>query len=297
MRATIFAVAALLMAAPALAQVESREGIDLQNQILELRQELQNLQQLQSQTNGAAPVPAPVPTDSGNQAGTPPVANDAVAGLVVRVAALEEQMRTLQGRVEELANTQQRDHDDLAKQIGDLAFKLGQGGPAGAAPESGAPGAGVPGPESDGPGGGMDLSTPSPPPPPPPVKHTPEQALRQGSAALARRDYPAAEAAAREVLALGNGPRSADARFLLANALEGQHQYKDAAASYFAVYKIAPKSPRGAEGLLGVANALIGLNDNRDACQAVGKFSVEFPHADAGLKQRASSARKRAACK
>src|SRR5271170_3984988 len=145
MRATIFAVAAVLMAAPALAQVESREGIDLQNQILELRQELQNLQQLQSQTNGAAPVPAPVPTDSGNQAGTPPVANDAVAGLVVRVAALEEQMRTLQGRVEELANTQQRDHDDLAKQIGDLAFKLGQGGaPPGAAGLSGAPQGGPP---------------------------------------------------------------------------------------------------------------------------------------------------------
>jgi TolA-binding protein len=143
----------------------------------------------------------------------------------------------------------------------------------------------------------MDLSTPAPPPPPPPVKHTPEQALRQGNAALARRDYPAAEAAAREVLALGAGPRFSDARFLLANALEGQHQYKDAAASYFAVYKISPKSPRGAEGLLGVANALIGLNDNKDACQAVAKFSVEFPHADAGLKQRASSARKRAACK
>ena len=40
MRRTILAVAALLVAAPALAQIQSREGIDLQNQILELRQEL-----------------------------------------------------------------------------------------------------------------------------------------------------------------------------------------------------------------------------------------------------------------
>jgi TolA-binding protein len=297
MKTIVFAVAAMLLAAPALAQIESREGIDLQNQILELRQELQNLQQLQSQANGGAPVPAPVPTDNGTPPEAPPGANDAVAGLVVRVASLEEQMRTLQGRVEELANAQQRDHDDLAKQIGDLAFKLGQGGQPGAPPDAGAPGAGAPPPYQGGPASGMDLSAPQPPPPPPPVKHTPEQALRQGSAALARRDYPAAEAAAREVLALGAGPRSGDARYLLANALEGQHQYKDAAASYFAVYKAAPRTPRGAEGLLGVANALIGLSDNKDACQAVAKFSVEFPHADAALKQRAAGARKRAGCK
>jgi len=292
MRATILAAAAMLMAAPALAQIESHEGIELQNQILELRQELQNLQQFQSQTNNAAPVPAPVPTDNPNPAEAPPGANDAVAGLVVRVATLEEQMRSLQGRVEELANTQQRDHDDLTKQIGDLAFKLGQGGAPGAPPDAGAPP-----PDANGPAGGMDLTAQAPPPPPPPVKHTPEQALRQGSAALARHDYPAAEAAAREVLALGAGPRAGDARFLLANALAGQHQYKDAAASYFAVYKAAPKTPRGAEGLLGVANALTGLNDNKDACQAVAKFSAEFPHADAALRQRATSARKRANCK
>jgi TolA-binding protein len=121
--------------------------------------------------------------------------------------------------------------------------------------------------------------------------------LKQGSAALARRDYPAAEAAAREVLALGASPRAADARYLLARSLAGQHEYKDAAASFFAVYKASPRSPRGAEGLIGVANALAGLNDNRDACQAVAKFNAEFPHADANLKQAAASAHKRASCK
>lgn len=297
MRAIILAVAAMLMAAPAVAQIESREGIDLQNQILELRQELQNLQQLQSQANGGAQLPPPVPSDSGNPAVAPPGGNDAVAQLVVRVAALEEQMRALQGRVEELANTEQRDHDDVAKQIGDLAFKLGQGGVPGAPPAAPPDGGAPPPYPTNNLAGGMDLTTQAPPPPPPPVKHTPEQALRQGGAALARRDYPAAEAAAREVLALGPGPRSGDARFLLASALEGQHEYKDAAASYYAVYKAAPKSPRGAEGLLGVANALIGLNDSKDACQAVAKFSAEFPHADANLKQRAGSARKRAGCR
>jgi TolA-binding protein len=295
MKIIFVAAAAAMLAGPALAQIDSREGIALQNQILELRQELQNLQQLQSQTGGAPPMQAPVPDEGGAPSVGAGAPNDVAAQLVVRVSALEEQMRSLQGRVEELSNTEQRDHDDLAKQIGDLAFKLGQGG---AAPAPGAP-QGGPSPDPGAPSGppGMDLSTPAPPPPPPPVKHTPEQALKQGSAALARRDYPAAEASAREVLALGSGPRAGDARFLLARALAGQHEYKDAGASYFAVYKASPKSPRGAEGLIGVANSLIGLNDNKDACQAVAKFNVEFPHADANLKQAAASARKRASCK
>lgn len=298
MKPVILGAVALLIAGPALAQIDSREGIALQNQILELRQELNNLQQLQSQ---AAPQQPSLPPPSPEGGPAPPAApNDAVADLVVRVGALEEQVRTLQGRVDELTNAQQRDHDDLTKQIGDLAFKLGQGGAPGGAPAgTQAPGAPAPGQSGDAAAGGMDLSTQAPPPPPPPppaAKHTPEQALKVGNAALARRDYAAAEAAAREVLGMGTSPRAGDARFLLARALAGEHQYKDAAANYFQVYKGSPKSPRGAEGLIGVANALIGLNDTKDACQAVAKFSVEFPHADAGLKAAASSAHKRAGC-
>ena len=50
--------------------------------------------------------------------------------------------------------------------------------------------------------------------------------MQEGNAALARRDYPAAEQAAREVLT-GNrtSPRAYDAQFLLAQALMGERQY------------------------------------------------------------------------
>ena len=136
MRKVIVAVCLAMLGAPialpALAQIDSREGIALQNQILELRQELQNLQQLQSQAGGQPTMaPPPVQQDQGGQQAAP---NDVVASLVVRVSALEEQMRSLQGRISEVANTEQHDHDDLAKQIGDLAFKLGQGAPPAGAP-------------------------------------------------------------------------------------------------------------------------------------------------------------------
>ena len=297
-------VAALAAAPRAQAQIESREGITLENEILEIKQQLQQLQQLQVQAQGPQQMPQSALPPPGADNGAPPQAggnSDITAQLLVRVGALEEQMRTLHGRVEELANAEQRDHDDLAKQISDMAFKLGRGAPGGA------PGGGLPPQGGDatqpsanpdpGPAGGMDLSIATPPPAPPPTHRTAEVALKQGNAALARRDYPGAEAAAREVLALGHNPHTPDAVYLLARALAGQHEYQPAAASFFAVYKASPKSPRGAEGLLGVANAMMGLNDTKDACEAVAKFSAEFPHADAPLHQAAASLRKRAQCR
>jgi TolA-binding protein len=246
-------VGAGIMVRPALAQVESREGITLQNEILELRQQMANLQQLGNQA---------VPPSQSNlgppeQEGGPPPgyaggSGDAVAQLTVRVSALEEQVRTLEGRITELENTEHHDHDDLTKQIGDLAFKVGQGGaPAG----EGAP---APGPDTLPPPGaagtvpsvgddGAGLAAPRQPRQPAiPPHRPPELALKQGNAALARRDYAAAEAAAREVLAMGHGAHTADANFLLAHAQAGQHQYQQAAATYYSIYKANPRTPRAA---------------------------------------------------
>jgi TolA-binding protein len=286
-------IAAQLCGVPAHAQIESREGIALENEILELRQQLQQTQQqlqgLQQLGSQAVPqVPAPVPQGGGDQPAAAP--NDMVAQLVVRVTALEEQMRTLQGRVDDLANTEKRDHDDLSKQIGDLAFKVtGGAAPAAMPPDPPTAPSGVEGVPDD-------LSPPPAPKPAEPVRRTPEQTLKLGSAALARRDYDAAAAAAQEILAAGRGPRTADAQFLLARAQAGKHDYKAAAAAYYAVYKGAPKSPRGAESLIGVANAFLGMGDKTHACQAVAKFGAEFPRADAGLRGQSASVRKRAGC-
>jgi TolA-binding protein len=293
---TSIALAAILLglATPALAQVESREGIALQNEILELRQQMSQLQQFGSQA-GPPPSNLPPPEQEGAAPYAPPGSGDAVAQLVVRVSAMEEQLRTLEGRISELENTQHRDHDDLAKQIGDLAFKTGHG--AGAPEGTGTQGPDTLTPPTTGtvPSVGMDLTTQARPPAIP-AHRAPELALKQGSAALARRDYAGAEAAAREVLALGRTTRFADANFLLARAQAGQHEYKDAAATFYGIYKANPRSPRGAESLLGVSNALIGLGDNTPACQALGKLAAEFPHPEASVRAGMASARKRASC-
>jgi TolA-binding protein len=279
--------AGVLVSQPRLAQaqMETREAIALQNQIAELRQEIQIMQQNQ-QTGGAAPspyLPPPQyqpPGDGQPQGGTPGQGSDTAAELVVRVGTLEEQNRQLQGRVDDLTNQLQRQHDDLAKQISDLAFKMQNGG--GAAPD-----------QASAPAAPPPAAAPQPRPVAAPVAHrTPEMALHDGNAALARRDYAAAEAAAREALR-GHGPHTVDAQFLLARAEGGEHQYKAAAADFYQAYNHAPKSNTAPVALLGVANALIALNDNHDACEALAKLSVEFPGA---VKTGVSSARKRAAC-
>ena len=270
---------------PAWGQAESREGIALQNQIAELRQELQVMQQAQQGAGpqGYQPPPAyqPAPEPGGVGGG------DTTAQLVVRVSALEEQNRALQGRVDDLTNQLQRQHDELTKQVGDLSFKLGQGGSpsnTGAAAE--------PSPAA--------LSVPSAagkarPATPPAARRTPELALREGNAALARRDYAGATAAAREALAGGHGATSASAQFLLARAEGGQRQYKEAAADFYQAYTHNPHAPAAPVALLGVANSLIAMGDNHDACQALSKLQVEFPAASS-VKAGAAAARKRAAC-
>ena len=298
--AMVLVLGACLAATPARAQMDSREAIGLQNEIMELRQQMSQLQQFQSQASGGgqSALPPPMPEGSAQQGAG--ASGDVVAQLVVRVSNLEEQLRTLEGRISELENTEHRDHDDVAKQIGDLAFKLGQGGTA--APNAGSGGTLTPPPSDGGGSPGMDLgytppnSAPPVAPPPVPAHRQPEMALKQGNAALARRDYAAAEAAAREVLALGHGPRAVDANFLLARAQAGQHQYKEAAAAYYGVYKANPRAPRAAEALLGVSNSLIGLGDTAPACQALAKLGAEFPRPEAYVRAGVASARKRAAC-
>jgi TolA-binding protein len=297
-RPTAFALVFLAAAGPACAQMDSREGIALQNQILDLRAQLQQLQQSQGQ--GAAPGGYPsslpqLPPDQNSPYSAPapggPVNSDTAAQLVVRVGNLEDQVRELQGKVDDLTNQLQRQNDALTKQIGDLQFKLGQGG----APAGGNP----PGDQltPDAPEAAPRLAPPEKPAAAPPPPHrTAENALHEGNAALARRDYAAAAAAAREVLA-SHGVRSTDAQFLLARAETGEHKYREAAADYYLAYNREPKASGAPVALLGVANALIDMNDKADACQALAKLGAEFPKMSPTLHAAEVSARKRAACR
>ena len=61
---------------------------------------------------------------------------------------------------------------------------------------------------------------------------------------LGRRDYAAAEAAAREVLANRNAARGQDAQILLGDALQGKRDFQNAALAYDDAYRRSRASGR-----------------------------------------------------
>ena len=303
----LFLAVALLLfpTIPAWSQVESREGIALQNQILELQRQVQGLQ---SQVGrGGSPsylgggYPTPPPTGS---------SSDLLTQLLSRVSALEDQVRQLRGRVDELQNQVDRQSADLGKRIDDLAFQVQS--PGGAPP----PGAGglAPGqqfqpqpqpvqPTLSPPPGPLSLAPPPQPPlqpqaPPAPVRRTPELAIQDGNAALARRDYMAAEQAAREVLTNNRtSPRAYDAQFLLAQALMGQRQYSQAAIAYDDTYNRSRRGVHAQDALLGLANSLIAINEKKAACDTLGKLRAENPTPRPDLREAIAGTAQRGGCR
>jgi len=277
----------LAAAAPARAQAESREGIYLQNQILQLRQELDQVRR----GGGAAVAPAP-------RGGNAAPQGELVGALLDRVATLEDETRRLRGRLEQAEFQNRNQAQQLEKLQGDIDYRLqqleGTGGgarparPAAAAAAS--PGQSSPGqslPPVAGPAAAPAAA----------VARPPEKALSEGQAALGRRDFTAAEAAAREVLAVRGTPRAYDARFLLADAEFGQRNWQDAAVAYGEAYKANSKGSRAPEALIGFGTSLANLNQKREACDAFALVQSEYPQLRGAMKDRLDAGRQRAGCR
>jgi TolA-binding protein len=294
-RSVLLAAIAFTALAPgARAQVDSREGIALQNEIYQLRAQVQQLQnQGGNYGNGGY---QPAPRISGNT-------SDLVTQLLTRVDTLEEQVRELRGQVETLQNQQQQQSLDLNKKIDDLKFQLGQGAnPGVGVPQGNPPQPGYQQPLSPQPG---TLSlTPNPPPLPqpalPPARpnapRTPEMAMQDGNAALARRDYATAESAAREVLANRTSPRAYDAKLLLAQALEGQRQFPQAAVAFDDAYNWSRKGTHAQDSLVGLASALTAIKEDKAACDTLGRLRADFPQIRPDLRAAVSATAQKAGC-
>ncbi|NVN01186.1 MULTISPECIES: hypothetical protein [Asaia] len=264
----------VLGASAAQAQVTSREGIALQNQIQQLSEQLQ---QVQSSAQS-------VPVSSGGAASSVPAGSgDLVSQLLQRVSTLENENREMRGELDQLTNQVQTQNATLSKQIGDMQFAAQNGG-GGSAPAT-APAA------SD---------APATPPAAPAAADKPVTALellKTGQAALKSRDYATAQSDASQALKLAKTPNGKlESQFLLAQSLAGQKQYRDSAVAYFDAYNRAPKSPRAPEALLGVSASMLALGDKNSACQALQKLDAEFPSATPRVKAAVTTFKGRASC-
>jgi TolA-binding protein len=263
----------MLMAAPAMAQMDSREGIALQNQILQLRNELEQVRR----SGGGGYVAPPVSSGRGGAGGSPELTGQ----LLDRVNQQDEEIRRLRGRLDEVEFRSRSLQQQVEKLQGDIDYRLQQlEGGGGRAPV-------------------VAPASPSSAPAAPPAAAAPrtaERALSEGQAALGRRDYGAAEAAAREVTA-ARGARAQDGQLLLGDALLGKRDFSNAAIAYDDAYKRNRQSGRAPEALVGLANSFIGLNARREACDTLDNLRSEFPRLSGGIAERAAQARQRGGCR
>ncbi len=263
----------LAFAAPTMAQVESREGIALQNQILDLRREIDALRR-----GGALPAPS-APSRGAAASG------DLVQQLLGRVQELEDENRRQRGKLDVAENNDRQLRAELEKLRGDLDFRLqslekGAGRPAAPRPPQPGPAAQTqPAPAS---------SAPSNAP------RTVERAMADGEAALARRDFTAAEAAAREAIRIRTGQR---ALLLLGDALIGKRDFQNAALAYDEAYSRNRQGPRAPEAMIGLANAFQGFGARREACETLDNLRSNFPNLSGPQAERAADSRRRAQCR
>ncbi len=140
---------------------------------------------------------------------------------------------------------------------------------------------------------------PPPPgrPPGPSGPRTPELALQEGNAALARRDYATAEKAAREVLANRTSPRAYDAQFLLAQALAGEKQYPQAAVAYDDVFNRARTGTHAQDARLGLAVSLTAINEKKAACDVLNRMPSEFPRLRPEISAGMATTAQKAGCR
>lgn len=309
----------LLPTLPATAQPMTREEIELRDQVYQLQQQMQSLQAQIAQQRGSggsylAPPAGYPPSQSGN-------AGELVPQLLTEVQTLQGEVRDLRGRVDELQNQLSQQVADLGKRIDDLSFRINQAGgapgatgeeapPAGPAPQ-GTPGTaqgfpqGVAQPQQllSPPPAPLGMTRAAPPPaqpaaPQPPEHLTPEQAIARGRAALARHDYSVAEAAARDVLNNHRtSPRAYEAHYILAEALAGQHRYRQSAIAYDDTYNSNRKGALAPEALVGLARSLAAINEKPAACITLAKLHTEFPQLHPGVRDAAAALRQRAGCK
>jgi tol-pal system protein YbgF len=180
-----------------------------------------------------------------------------------QVQALEEEMRRLRGRVEELEFRLQRIAEDAARRINDLEYRL-------TLAEGGDPSlVGDPVPLGETPGGGEGAGA---------VSVSERVALEEAVAAL-----EAGEAARARERLLGflaqypDGPLTPEAEHWLGRAQWELGDTRAAAQTFLTNVTAYPDGAKAADSLLMLARALAELGRSAEACETLDELGRRFP--------------------
>lgn len=227
-----------------------------------------------------------------------------------RLGEIEEQLRSLTGRVEELSHRVDQTAQDLQNFKSDVDLRFQDMRQGGAAPAPGAGPVQEPGDVPQGGGAPTRLTPPGAAPAAP-------AAAQQSSAAptvtlptgtpqvqydfaidlLKRGQFPQARDGLKQFLA--EHPKDAlagNAQYWLGETYYVQGQYKDAADSFLKGYTTYAKSPKAPDSLLKLGMTLSQLGQKDAACATFGQLKEQFPQAAPAVVARNKLERQKAGC-
>jgi len=227
-----------------------------------------------------------------------------VGGLQVRLNDVEQQLRDLTGRVEELGHKLDQATQDLQsyKEANDLRFQELQGGGAAAgatgAATAGAGAAAKPSVTFD---AGNTAAKPAQVAEAAPLvtlpAGTPQVQYDFAIDLLKRGQFPEARDAFKQFLA--QHPKdtlAGNAQYWLGETYYVQQQYKDAADSFLKGYTTYSKSSKAPDSLLKLGMTLGALKQKDAACATFGQLKEQFPHASPAVVARNKQERQKLGC-
>ena len=308
-------LASYIMASPASAQT-ANEVRALVDRVETLERDLNGVQRQLYRGGGG-----------GGDAGGAPLSGGAAAAQEVRLSGIEDQMRQLNGRVEEVGFQARQLSERLDKMQQDLEFRLqaleqgaGISPPPSTAPASVPPGAGAGSPPpASGPGAppkplgqlGGNAPLPLPPPTPPAgataaaeddipttvIGGSPKDQYEQARARILQKDYPGAAAGLEAFIkAYPEDPLAGSAQYWLGESHYAQGHFDAAAAAFLTGLKKYPKSPKAPDSMLKLGMTLGEMGQKKEACAALGDIPNRYPNASLAIKQRAQKERQRVGC-
>ena len=124
------------------------------------------------------------------------------------------------------------------------------------------------------------------------LEDTAEGLFKQAKNLLVRGDYPAAETAFEEFLAVyAEDDRAAEAQYWLGESLLIQEAYPEATEAYVTLVSTWPEADKAPDALIKLARSLRMMGQTSQACEALSEVSRMYP--DAGPVIRSSVARER----
>jgi len=279
--------AGLAVSAPGAAQ-DSPQMRDLQERLRRLDRELVSVQK-QVYRGGTPAVPAAQPARPPSDAQL-----TAATNLETRIAALESELRSTTGQIEEVNFAVGDIRQRLDRLVNDLDFRLAAIEKAFAEhpPKPGAAAAGG----ATGGAAATHVAAAGPAVVKLP-KGTPKEQYAFAFDLLKRSEYAQAEQALKQfVTAHPSDPLASQAQYWLAETFFARNDYAAAAQQYLTGYQKYPQSPKAPDSLVKLGLSLAKLNKTPEACAAFARFQKEYPSATGALRGRVNDERQRLKC-